>query len=91
MNFKDIVEAHEADTLGGFSKERMDIQVMHEHRSALIELAREMKPYVKFYKEEMEDSYQTAPANTPDDHRQWLKDEKKKAQALLDRLEKDNA
>lgn len=45
MNFQDIVKAHEAANERG----SVNALVAHKHRGELIELVREMKPYVKYF------------------------------------------
>ena len=63
MTIDDIRKEHYADTLGGFSKERMNIEVLHKHRATLLAHIDKQKALmvgcviaVKYYIKQLEES-----------------------------------
>jgi len=95
MNFKEIVEAHEEaekqyqyfEASPDFNNTSNFRHEAHEHRWELIELVREMKPYLHEHILRLKAEMESADAHIDEKYRHWLAAELKKAQALLDRLE----
>ena len=80
IKFNEIVRAHDAANERG----SVNAMVAHKHRGELIELGREMKPYLKICLDNFDEINIALAINNKD---LMIK---RKMQALLDRLEKDN-